>query len=168
MKLYGSAINHQILLVCLYGEIRWAEIANFGGERSFRRTILAEFDSRTVTIVKLLVKSLCAHMCTLISPILLCTYVHIKPKLILFNTVAPPASCTNINSLSTKPMFQTFHLEPINDVLCKELGLWGDWSGLLHLPNYCAHMCTIIFHRGLCRNTDSLGTNSPIPACFWS
>ena len=27
-----SAINQQILLVCLYEEIRWAEIANFGGE----------------------------------------------------------------------------------------------------------------------------------------
>lgn len=93
-------------------------------------------------------------MCTIKSPNLLCTYVHIKPKLILFNTVAPPASCTNINSLSTKPMFQTFHLEPINDVLCKELGLWGDWSGLLHLPNYCAHMCTIIFHRGLSTYTN--------------
>ena len=92
-------------------------------------------------------------MCTLISPNLLCTYVHIKPKLILFNIVAPPASYANINSLSTKPMFQTFHLEPINDVLCKELGLWGDWSGLLHLPNYCAHMCTIIFHRGLTIHT---------------
>ena len=32
LKLYGSAINQQILLVCLYGEIQWAEIANFGGE----------------------------------------------------------------------------------------------------------------------------------------
>lgn len=93
-------------------------------------------------------------MCTIKSPNLLCTYVHIKPKLILFNTVAPPASCTNINSLSTKPMFQTFHLEPINDVLCKELGLWGDWNGLLHLPTYCAHMCTIIFGRGLERERD--------------
>ena len=30
---HGSAINHQILLVCLYGEIRWAEIANFVGEQ---------------------------------------------------------------------------------------------------------------------------------------
>ena len=110
---------------------------------------LAGFDSRTVTIVKLLVKSLCAHMCTLISPILLCTYVHIKPKLILFNIVAPPASYANINSLSTKPMFKTFHLEPIQVVLCIKLGLWVHWWGLLHLPNYCAHMCTIIFHRGL-------------------
>ena len=26
--------------VCLYEEIRWAEIANFGGEYSFRRTNL--------------------------------------------------------------------------------------------------------------------------------
>ena len=88
-------------------------------------------------------------MCTLISPNLLCTYVHIKPKLILFNIVAPPASYANINSLSTKPMFKTFHLEPIQVVLCIKLGLWVHWWGLLHLPNYCAHMCTIIFHRGL-------------------
>ena len=99
-------------------------------------------------------------MCTIKSPNLLCTYVHIKPKLILFNIVAPPASYANINSLSTKPMFQTFHLEPINDVLCKELGLWGDWSGLLHLPNYCAHMCTIIFHRGIGYTTRYLSTSS--------
>ena len=46
-------------------------------------------------------------------------------------------------------MFQTFHLEPIDNVLCIKLGLWVHWWGLLHLPNYCAHMCTIIFGRGI-------------------
>ena len=32
IEVVWQCINHQILLVCLYGEIRWAEIAKFVGE----------------------------------------------------------------------------------------------------------------------------------------
>ena len=80
----------------------------------FSANKLAGFDSRTVTIVKPLVKSL--------------TYIcNVKPNFTLLNMVAPPASHPHINSILTKPMHQTFHLDPILKVLYEEVGLWGEW-----------------------------------------
>jgi len=85
---------------------------------------LAGFDSRTVTIVKKLVKTL---MYTNVYFVLMYTYVYIKPNFTLLNMVAPPASHPLINSILTKPMHQTFHLDPILKVLYEEVGLWGEW-----------------------------------------
>ena len=76
----------------------------------FSANKLAGFDSRTVTIVKKLVKTL---TCTYVHDKLTCTYVHVKPKIALLNIVAPPGSHPHIRSILTKPMLQTFHLDPI-------------------------------------------------------
>ena len=76
----------------------------------FSANKLAGFDSRMVTIVKPLVKSLTY---TNVYFVLTYTYVYVKPNFILLNIVAPPASHPHINSILTKPMHQTFHLDPI-------------------------------------------------------
>ena len=55
------------------------------------------------------------------------TYVYVKPNFTLLNMVAPPASHPLINSILTKPMLQTFHLDPILKVLYEEVGLWAEW-----------------------------------------
>jgi len=56
-----------------------------------------------------------------------CTYVHVKPKIALLNIVAPPGSHPHIRSILTKSMLQTFHLDPILEVLYEEVGLWVEW-----------------------------------------
>ena len=58
---------------------------------------------------------------------LTCTYVHVKPKIALLNIVAPPGSHPHIRSILTKSMLQTFHLDPILEVLYEEVGLWVEW-----------------------------------------
>ena len=90
----------------------------------FSANKLAGFDSRTVTIVKKLVKTL---MYTNVYFVLTYTYVYVKPNFTLLNMVAPPASHPLINSILTKPILQTFHLDPILEVLYEEVGLWGEW-----------------------------------------
>ena len=81
---------------------------------------LAGFDSRTVTIVKPIVN-------TNVYIVLTYTYVYVKPISTLFNIAAPLASHPHIKSILTKPMHQTFHLDPILKVLYEEVGLWGEW-----------------------------------------
>ena len=68
----------------------------------FSANKLAGFDSRTVPIVKKLVKTL---MYTNVYFVLMYTYVYIKPNFTLLNMVAPPASHPRINSILTKPMY---------------------------------------------------------------
>ena len=52
--------------------------SQFWGGIEFSANKLAGFDSRTVTIVKKLVKTL---TCTYVHDKLTCTYVHVKPKI---------------------------------------------------------------------------------------